>query len=294
MEVAERFAGWLEVADVRAVLPMRPRFGHKGDFGHALLMAGSTGYQGAAVLAAQGCARSGVGLFTVHGPAETVRLVGTALPDAMASVDPAPDHLTELPDVHRASAIGIGPGLGTAERTAAVVEQLLHAGQGRLVLDADALNILASKRELLGHMPPHTILTPHPKEMDRLLGGVSASAFERLLLAKRFAQEHACYIVLKGAYTATCAPHGQVYFNPTGNVGMAKGGSGDVLAGLLTGLLAQGLPPVEACLLGVYLHGLAGDLAAQHLGVDAMRASDLVRQLPAAWKQLRATAGQGL
>lgn len=284
---AERWGEWMQQTDISSLVRPKPRFAHKGTFGHALLVAGSAGFHGAALLAACGCARSGVGLLTVHATKETLSIIGQQLPDAMTSLDPGEGSISQVPDLQRTNTVGIGPGLGMDPNTIAMLRDLLEVWNGPIVLDADALNIIACERDLLGALHPNAVLTPHPKEMDRLLGTRPPSANERFMAAKAFAKEHGCTIVLKGAYSAICSPDGRVCFNPTGNAGMAKGGSGDVLTGLLTGLLAQGYPPMDACLIGVYLHGLAGDVAAEALGMDAMRASDLVDHLPEAWKRTR-------
>ncbi len=283
--LVDQVGNWVEAKDVSELLRPRPRFGHKGTFGHGLIVAGWEGFHGAGVLSAQGCARSGVGLFTVHAPLATIQALNTALPDAMTSVASA--DFSGLPDLARFSALGIGPGIGTGHGAVQLVEEVLTHWTGPMVVDADALTILFSRPDLAARIPPKAILTPHPKEMDRLLGQPSPSGYDRLLLTKAFASQHNCHVVLKGAYTAICTPDGRVFFNSTGNVGMAKGGSGDVLTGLLTGLLAQGYGPLEASLIGTHLHGAAGDLAGTSLGMDAMRPSDLVAFLPAAWQMLR-------
>jgi ADP-dependent NAD(P)H-hydrate dehydratase / NAD(P)H-hydrate epimerase len=287
LESSERVGDWVEESDIRRYLMPRGRFTHKGSHGHALVIAGGPGCYGAGVLAASGCARSGVGLITVHGTERTLRLIGSALPDAMTSLDANGDHVGQLPDLERYSAIAFGPGVGRAEGPKEVLKSLLRSWTGALVLDADALSMLAQDRDLLKHLTSRTVLTPHPKEMDRLLGSSSSSSYDRLCRGQAFAREMGCTVILKGAYTAVCSPSGRLYFNSTGNAGMAKGGSGDVLTGLLVGLLAQGYEALEASIISNYIHGLAGDLAAADLGADAMRASDLVRYIPQAWMRLR-------
>ncbi|MBL7950169.1 MAG: NAD(P)H-hydrate dehydratase [Flavobacteriales bacterium] len=278
----ERLGEWVQRRDVRRLLKERPRFAHKGTFGHALLVAGSEGFNGAAVLCSRGCAKSGVGLLTVHGPEDTVRALNVVLPDAMTSVSP---ERTAVLDLSRFSSVAIGPGLGLDLEKEGILERIVTSWQGPLVVDADALTMLSKHPQL--HIPQNSILTPHPKEMDRLLGHACSNAQERTMRTQEFAERNECYVVLKGAYTAICTPEGRLFFNSTGNVGMAKGGSGDVLTGSLAGLLAQGYSAFDACLIGVHLHGLAGDLAAADMGADAMRASDLVTYMPAAWQLLR-------
>ena len=276
----------LEAADARAILPPRPRFAHKGIFGHALLLAGSEGMYGAAVLAARACVRSGVGRCTLRGPGSMSTAMIAAVPEAMCSADPDGETLTELPDLSRATAVGIGPGIGQDARTATLLKLLIQEARSPLVLDADALNILSENKTWLGFLPPSTILTPHPKEFDRMAGPCGDSA-ERLEKARAFALKYGVVLILKGAFIAVIAPDGKVCFNPTGNAGMAKGGSGDVLTGLLTGLRAQGIPSLPAALLGTYVHGLAGDLAADAIGGDGMTAIDIASYVPAAFKRLR-------
>ncbi len=287
LESTQRIGDWVEGADIRRALKPRGRFTHKGSYGHALVIAGGAGCHGAGVLAATGCARSGVGLLTVHGVENTIQQIGAAMPDVMTSVDANRDHIGQLPDLERYTAVGFGPGVGVAKGPKEVLKELLGRWNGPLVLDADALSLLAQERDLLDRLSSKTVLTPHPKEMDRLLGSSSSSSYDRLCRAKAFAQEVGCTVVLKGAYTAVCTSDGRAYFNSTGNSGMAKGGTGDVLTGILVGLLAQGYDTLEASILSNYVHGLAGDLAAADLGVDAMRASDLVQYMPKAWSRLR-------
>ena len=260
--------------------PKRPKFAHKGTFGHALLLAGSYGKAGAAVLAARACLHGGVGLLTVRTPTCAYQILQTAVPEAMALTDPNPDFVTELPDLKPYAAVGIGPGLGQQEATAEVLRQLLRKAADNsfaLVIDADALNLLGSHRELLDELPPNTLLTPHPKEFERLTER-ARNDYHRLELLQAFCQRHQCYCVLKGAYTALGTPDGALYFNSTGNPGMATGGSGDVLTGLLLALRTdQRLSPLDAALIGIFAHGRAGDLAAQQTGEAGLIAGDIVR-----------------
>jgi NAD(P)H-hydrate epimerase len=183
-------------------------------------------------------------------------------------------------------ALGIGPGLGQTEQTAIAVIAQLRRTQCPIVADADALNILGSHRAWIQQLPKGTILTPHPKEFDRLEGH-SADSYERLTKARKLAERIQGYVIVKGRYSAICMPDGQVLFNPTGNAGMATAGSGDVLTGIITALLARGYKQQDACIVGVYLHGLAGDLAAQALGEESLIASDIIQYLPQAFKRLQ-------
>ena len=278
--------GLITDEDIVSLIRTRERFSHKGDFGHALLIAGSAGKMGAAVLSAKGCMRSGAGLLTVHLPGRGEVVMQTALPEAMVEVDRNTDHVTELSDISAYDAVGIGPGLGKAGGTKVILEKLLHTAIGKpLVLDADALNIIAENSELLHNLPEGTVITPHPGEFDRL-AGTSESAYERMQKARSIAAEQKICIVLKGAYTAVCTPTGKVFFNTSGNPGMATAGSGDVLTGIILGLLAQGYRPEEASVIGVYIHGFAGNLAAANLSEESMIAGDIVMMLGKAFKQM--------
>lgn len=283
----EPVARMLEATDAGALLPTRRRIAHKGVHGHAWLLAGGAGKLGAAVLAARACLRSGCGLLTVRLPSGGADVMHGAVPEAMVSTDDA-EVLATLPGFGRVSAIGIGPGIGTDEATAHLLKLLIQEAPAPLVLDADALNILSENKTWLAFLPAGSILTPHPKELERLTGK-AASDHERLMDARKLAQRLRSVVVLKGAYTAICSPDGKLFFNGTGNPGMAKGGSGDALTGIITGLRAQGMDPLSAALAGVYAHGLAGNLAAAELGMDGMLPSDLIGQLPATWKGLRGT-----
>lgn len=273
----------LQAADIRSMIRARPRFAHKGSFGHALLMGGSPGRMGAMVLATRAALRSGAGLVTAAVPDVGVPILQAAAPEAMCALGCGSEWLAELPDLSAHTAIGAGPGMGMQAESASALRRLIERSVVPLVLDADALNLLAAHRELLKSIPDRTVLTPHPKEFERLAGRAFATGYDRLQAAREAAQTWRCTIVLKGAFTAICSPEGHVRFNTTGNPGMAKGGSGDALTGLLTGLLAQGYSTIDAATLGVYLHGLAGDLAAKRLGQHAMTSMDLVLELPAAW-----------
>lgn len=270
------------------LLRPRPKFSHKGTFGHALVIAGSYGKMGAAVLAARACLRAGAGLLTVHAPRCGFLVLQTSVPEAMFSADHRAIMWTEAPDLQPYSAVGVGCGIGRAPETANALKNLLLSMEKTsrgLVLDADALNILAENPDWWRRVPRNTIITPHPKEFERLFGP-SANDFERNDLQRTKAQEHGVFIVLKGAHTAIACPDGACWFNSTGNPGMATGGTGDVLTGVLTGLLAQGYSARNAALLGVFLHGLAGDLAAEKTGLAGLMAGDVAGFLGKAERSL--------
>lgn len=277
----------IEEVDIAGVFQPRDRFSHKGTYGHSLLIAGSRGKFGAALLASQGCLRSGAGLLTVHIPQRGEQIIQTAFPEAMIELDPNMEHFSSISKVQSYAAIGIGPGLGTHPESGKALEQLLQSATGKpLVIDADALNLIAANEHLLKLLPTRSILTPHPKEFDRL-AGESQNAYERLLKAKNFAEKHQVCVVLKGAYTAICTPAGKLYLNKSGNPGMATAGSGDVLTGIILGLLSQGMEPETAAVAGVYLHGTAGDLASKFHSEESMIASDIISMLGKAFKQIK-------
>lgn len=265
-------------ATAEALIIPRKKFSHKGTFGHALIIAGSYGKMGAAVLSAKACLRSGVGLLSMHIPECGYEIMQISNPEAMVTVDEHTRYITNLPDLAMYSAIGIGPGLGKEKGTVQMLEKLIDLAESPLIIDADALNILSENPYLLDKLPENTILTPHPKEFQRL-AGKSSNEFERLELARNFAGKYNVIVCLKGANTAVVLPNGEVHFNSTGNAGMATGGTGDVLTGIITALLAQGYAPRNAAVLGVYQHGLAGDKAAQVRGMSALIASDVADNL---------------
>ncbi|MDR1402484.1 MAG: NAD(P)H-hydrate dehydratase [Tannerellaceae bacterium] len=272
--------------DIHKTILPRGKFDHKGLYGHALLIAGSRGKMGASLLASKACLRSGVGLLTVHIPSCGEQILQTASPEAILSFDPHQEYFTTIPDISPYAAIGIGPGLGQRPETAAGLEDLLREARTPLVIDADAINIIASDENLLELIPKRSILTPHPKEFDRLAGH-SADGYERLMKAQNLAIEQKLTFILKGAYTAICTPGGNIYFNTAGNPGMATAGSGDVLTGIILGLLAQGYEPETASVISVYLHGVAGDHAAALHSEESMIAGDIIDSLGIAFKQVK-------
>lgn len=266
---------------------------HKGDYGKTMIVSGSYGKMGAAVLCAHACAKSGVGLLTMHVPRCGYEIMQISVPEAMTTVDQQPEYFSDLPtegatNLDNYDVVGIGPGLGTAEATTQGLRSLLeqtHARNIRMVLDADALNICGKHRELLDLIPENSILTPHPKEFERLTEKAK-NDFHRLELLRSFCQKYQVYVTLKGSHTAIGTPDGSVYFNSTGNPGMATGGTGDVLTGVLTALISQKYDSLSASLLGVYLHGLAGNLAAEKLSQESLIASDVISHLSDAFKSL--------
>ncbi|MDH5599573.1 MAG: NAD(P)H-hydrate dehydratase, partial [Cyclobacteriaceae bacterium] len=276
----------LEKKDVDSILIPRKRHSHKGTYGKALISTGSYGKMGAAVLCGQAAMRAGLGLLYLHIPQKGYEIIQSTVPEGMVVDDIGKNHIESIPSLENYSAIGFGPGIGTHPDTISVVSKLLTNFQKPMVIDADGINIIAQNRELLEIIPQKSILTPHPGEFERLVGPWKNS-FEKHEKQKNLSSKYEIIIVLKGAYTSITFPNGQLYFNPTGNPGMATGGSGDVLTGILVGLLAQGYTPENTAFLGVYLHGQAGDLAAQKVGMQSLIASDIIRQIPKAFDFLK-------
>jgi hydroxyethylthiazole kinase-like uncharacterized protein yjeF len=272
--------------DACRLLKPRSKFSHKGNFGHAMIIAGSYGKMGAAVLSSRAALRAGTGLLTVHVPECGYQIMQTAVPEAMLSVDNDINLFSSAQDIEKYQTLGIGPGLGQNELTVKAFKEVLAKFRKPMVIDADALNILVSNPDLINHIPPGSVLTPHPKEFERLAGKWSDD-FERLEKQTQLAIKIKSTIIVKGAFTSIATADGHLYFNSTGNPGMATAGSGDVLTGILTGLLAQNYYADEAAILGVYLHGLSGDIVALEKGELGIIASDLVEFLPFAYKKLK-------
>jgi NAD(P)H-hydrate epimerase len=268
--------------DVKPLLKVRSLHANKGTFGKVLLIAGSPEMTGAAILSLRGALRSGAGLVFLRIPAKAIPIIQSAVPEALVQSSEAP-----IGDLTEFAAIAIGPGIGLHPAQMTYLKTILKLKPDYLVLDADALNLIAAHPDLLDMLPPNAILTPHPKEFDRLAGGPSINGFDRLQKAIGFAKKKKVYIVLKGAHTACITPEGHCSFNSTGNPGMATGGSGDVLTGIIVSLLAQGYLPGEACKLGVFLHGLSGDIALGSQSYESLVAGDLAENLGLAFKQLK-------
>ena len=277
---------------VAALLKPRRIFSHKGTYGHTLLVSGSYGKMGAAVLAAKGCLRSGAGLVTVHVPHTGVTILQTSLPEAILSIDASDKEISEIPLDPKYKTIGIGPGIGRSELTINAFRLLLEKFRQPIVIDADAINILAACPAFLELLPEGSVLTPHPLEFERLTGK-SNSGYQRWQKALEFARLHNVILILKGAYSAILLPNGISWFNSTGNPGMATAGSGDVLTGIITSLLAQGYTSEEAAILGVYLHGLAGDLAVSSGSEESLLAGDLIENLGNAFRYIKNDPGFG-
>lgn len=275
----------IEESDLRSLVIPRKRFAHKGIFGHGLLIAGSYGMAGASILAAQACLRSGIGLLTIHVPICNRDILQCTIPEAIIHTDIQERYYAEPVEASKYKAIAIGPGLGQEEDTALAMIEQIQGSNIPIILDADALNILSSHRNWLNRLPKRSILTPHLGELERLIGKCM-DTFERLTKVKELAAYLQSYIIVKGGWSTIVTPEGHCYFNPTGNPGMATAGSGDTLTGILLALLSQGYSQEEACLMGVYIHGLAGDIAAESMSPISMTARDIIDALPAAWKKI--------
>ena len=276
----------LEMEDVKKMFKPRAKAGHKGTFGNAMIIAGQYGMAGAALLAGKACLRTGCGKVTLHTPLLNNNIIQIGLPEAIVHHDYNEKRFSNaLNNDIRYDALCIGPGIGTHTDTSRALFDQLQRNKSPLVLDADALNILSRNREWLKLLPENTIITPHPAEFQRLTN-CKDDGYSRLMMAKKLSVQYEIIIVLKGHHTAVCLPNGQVYFNSTGNSGMATAGSGDVLSGIIVSLLAQHYQPAAAALIAVYIHGKAGDLASELLGEYSTTASDIIDHISGAFQSL--------
>jgi hydroxyethylthiazole kinase-like uncharacterized protein yjeF len=269
----------LKIGTIKSILKPRIKNSHKGTFGHALVIAGNLGKMGAAIIASRACLRSGVGLVTVNVPIDERIILQSAVPEAMLIFR----EKKEI-DFSNFSTVAIGPGIGLDKKSAELLTRILAEFSGSILLDADALNIISANKKLLDIIPKNTIITPHPKEFDRLFG-LHKSEELRVETAIRKAKEHDLVIVLKGHKTLITA-NGQAFLNTTGNAGLAKGGSGDALTGIISAFLAQGYPPFEAAKIGVFLHGLAADLTLKKQSMESMLITDVIGNTGKAFKNL--------
>lgn len=274
---------------ISSLIKLRSKFLHKGDVGKNLLVAGSYGKMGAATLAGKACLRAGAGLLTIHAPTCGIDILQVGIPEAMVSVDKHQNLISAVDNLDQYTVAGIGPGIGTDMLTAAGLNKLLKEFKSPLVLDADALNILSENKEWLEDIPEDSVITPHPGEFRRLVGDWNDD-FERLQKQIDFATKYKITVLLKGANSSISNSLGQVVFNSTGNPGMATGGSGDVLTGIITALIGQGYSGFESAVLGAYTHGLAGDLFAAKNAEESLMASDIIHFLPKAFRKVKENA----
>ncbi len=262
----------------------REKYAHKGDFGHTLIVAGSYGKIGAAVLATKAAYKTGSGLVTAFVPKCGYTILQSSVPEAMTVTDVEEDLITNIKVDFKPTSIAVGMGIGTNAETVLALDKFFSSTKSPLVLDADALNCISANESLLKKLPELSVLTPHPGELKKLVGSWK-NDFEKLEKTKKFAKKHNVIIVLKGANTIVVVEN-RLYINTTGNPGMATGGSGDVLSGMIAGLLSQGYDPLIASVFGVYLHGSAGNLATQDIGFEALTASDLIENIGPAFLEL--------
>ena len=274
----------IDGALAKKILRKRDPGSHKGNYGHACLVAGSYGMMGAAVLAATACLRSGAGKLTCYIPSTGFHILQSTVPEAMVK-DAGKKVIQDVGDLSLFTSLGIGPGLTNIKQHASLLEKIFSRHKKPVVIDADGLNVIAGNKGLLKKIPAESILTPHQKEFERLFRHTEQD-FERTLLALEISSEYKIYLVIKGHRTLITTPDKKVFLNSTGNAGMATAGSGDVLTGIITGLSAQGYSSEESCLLGVYVHGLAGDIAAAEFSETALIAGDINKYLGYAFKQL--------
>ena len=267
------------------LLRPRKKFSHKGDYGHGALIAGSKGMMGAAALCAKAFMKSGAGKLTCHVVDSGSNILQIAVPEAMCKVEKGDDYLKSVGSLEKYDAVGVGPGLGQHDSHTSLLANIFKSNRKPMVIDADGLNTIAKSVELLDQVPSFSILTPHTREFDRLFGTLEAD-YDRIQTALAKAKEYNIIVVLKGAYTFIATPGGMGYFNSSGNPGMATGGTGDVLTGIITGLLCQEYPPEHAAILGVYLHGTAGDIAAGAFSQQSLIATDVIDKLGDAFKSL--------
>jgi len=277
----------LEEKNIKSIYKPRKQFSHKGTYGCVLVAGGSYGKMGAITLSAKAALHAGAGLVTALIPGYGYHILQTAVPEVMCLTS-GERSLEKIEGWEQMTAIGIGPGMGTDDKSAAALSAFMDACKKPVVLDADALNIISKQPELLAKLPKGSVITPHPKEFSRLFG-TNTNSMIQVDHARIQAMRYNINIVLKGHHTAVITTEGDCWYNMTGNAGMATGGAGDVLTGIITGLHAQGYEPHEAAMLGVYLHGLAGDLAAKELSQESLAAGNIIDYLGKAFLSIQNT-----
>ena len=285
IENADGIASFIEERDIKNKMLFRPNNSHKGNFGHGLIIAGSRGKMGACLLALRAALKSGIGLLTCYTTKKGEIIVQTSVPEAMTIVDNEMDAISSFPPLDSYSVVGIGPGIGTSNITINMLEDFFKNINVPVVIDADAINIIASNKEILNSIPENSVLTPHPKEFKRLVGEYVDSS-KRIELQKVLSKKYKVNILVKGAYSTMTNSSGELFINSTGNPGMATGGSGDVLTGIITGLIGRGYSPFDAMIIGVFIHGFSGDISKGELGEESLMASDLIDNLPRSFKKI--------
>ena len=286
IEDSDAVYNYIESQEIAEILQPRQKHNYKGSFGHALLVAGSKTKGGAAILSAKAAMRSGLGLLTMGIPDSLLNAMQVSCPEAM-SIVLGKEEITSVPTIDVYASIGIGPGIGVGKSSTNFLKTLIQDSKVPLLLDADALNILSENKTWLSFIPQNSIFTPHIGEFKRLILN-SDDSFDRLEAQIEFSKKFECIVILKGPNSQVSLPDGRVYFNSTGNPGMATAGSGDVLSGLITGLLGRRYHPMYAAILGVYLHGLAGDIAAEKFGEEAMNSGDIIDEISSTFQMFGA------
>lgn len=271
----------IERSLITSFIKKRDKFSHKGNYGHGLLVAGSFGMGGAAVLAAKAALRAGLGLLTVHIPKKLYNILQLSIPEAICSIDSSETVFSgvDREQLDRYRAVAVGPGIGKAPETVHALSDLIKDCSSPMILDADALNIISKERGLFKSIPENSILTPHPKEFSRIIGKQIVSREEAIKLQIELSINKKVIVILKGANSSISTPGGELWVNSAGNPGMATAGSGDVLTGIILGFLTQGYSAKQAALAGVYIHSVAGDIAASYKGEISLIASDIVNYL---------------
>ena len=278
-------AYFIQESDIKNKIQLRSNNSHKGNFGHGLIISGSRGKMGACVLALKAALKSGIGLLTCYTAKKGEIIIQTSVPEAMTIIDKEMDVISSFPPLDPYSVVGIGPGLGTLSLTQKMLIDFFNNVNVPVVIDADAINIIASNKEILNSIPKNSVLTPHPKEFKRLVGEYADSS-KRIELQKELSKKYKVNILVKGAYSTMTNSSGELFINSTGNPGMATGGSGDVLTGIITGLIGRGYSPFDAMIIGVFIHGYAGDISKGELGEESLMASDLIDNLPKSFKKI--------
>ena len=278
-------ASLIEKNDIKKKIISRSLISHKGTFGHGLIISGSRGKMGACIMSCKASLKSGIGLLSVYVPKIGESIIQTSVPEAMTITDTKKNHISAIPKLEVFNSIGIGPGIGLHKDTEKAILKLIKIAKIPLVIDADAINIIARNKNILKFLPNHSILTPHPKEFKRLVGTYKDSN-QRIKLQKKLSKKFKLNILIKGPFSMMTDINGELFINTTGNPGMATGGSGDVLTGIITGLIGRGYKPFDAMIMGVYIHGLSGDITTKHLGEESLMATDLIDSLPKAFKKI--------
>ncbi|AWU43490.1 bifunctional ADP-dependent NAD(P)H-hydrate dehydratase/NAD(P)H-hydrate epimerase [Blattabacterium sp. (Cryptocercus kyebangensis)] len=274
---------------IKSIYKKRKKFSHKGNYGHGLLVGGYYGMIGSMALSAKASFRIGIGKLSVYVPRCGYQILQILIPEAIIKTDSKDKFISNIPTNIHVNAIGIGMGMGEKTITAYALESFFLKNKENkipMVIDADAINILSNQLKIMNSIPEKTILTPHPKEFRRLCGPWKDD-YQKLDLLKNFSKKYKIYIVLKGAHTVISTPNGNLYFNSTGNPGMSTAGSGDVLTGIITGLLAQGYSPKKSCIMGVYLHGLAGDIASIEKNEESIIAEDIINYIGKSYQKMK-------